>query len=125
LGQIQSKGLTNILIVVVRYFGGTLLGVGGLITAYRAAAAEAIAGAEIVEEQILFAYTLSFGYERMNEVMRVLKQHHCKILAQDQEIHETETKSKISIAVRKSLSENTENALKKINGIILTFTGVK
>jgi uncharacterized YigZ family protein len=120
LGQIQSKGLTNILIVVVRYFGGTLLGVGGLITAYRSAAAEAIANAQIIEEQILFFYTLTFKYESMNDVMRLLKENNCKIISQ-----ELNTENKISFSIRKSQSEKLENSINKINGIILIFSGVK
>ncbi|MBC7862566.1 MAG: YigZ family protein [Bacteroidia bacterium] len=120
LGQIQSKGLTNILIVVVRYFGGTLLGVGGLIVAYRSAAAEAIANAEIVEEQILFSYSLTFNYENMNDIMRILKENHCKIISQD-----FGDENKISFSIRKSQSEKAENSIRKIKGIMLNFGGTK
>jgi uncharacterized YigZ family protein len=72
-GVIQSNDLTNVLIVVVRYFGGTLLGVPGLIQAYRAAAADAIAHAEIVVRDIEETYELSFDYMLMNEVMSIIK----------------------------------------------------
>ena len=72
-GQIQSHDLTNILIVVVRYFGGTLLGVGGLIRAYRSAASEALQQARIIELKVRKKVKLEFDYEQMNSVMKVLK----------------------------------------------------
>lgn len=73
LGQILSNNLTNILIVVVRYFGGTKLGVPGLVNAYRSAAADAITNASIIEKYEQDSFTISFGYLVMNDVMRVLK----------------------------------------------------
>ncbi|MCB9013578.1 MAG: YigZ family protein [Bacteroidales bacterium] len=73
LGQIQAHDLTNILIVVVRYFGGTLLGVGGLMQAYKSAAAEAIKNASICRQYRYAIYQLHFPYEDMNLVMKVLK----------------------------------------------------
>ncbi len=74
LGQINSFELTNILIVVIRYFGGILLGTGGLITAYKEAAADAIRNAEIVEKQIELALDIHFAYELMPEVQRLIKE---------------------------------------------------
>jgi uncharacterized YigZ family protein len=74
LGQINSYNLTNILIVVSRYFGGTLLGVSGLINAYRAAAATAIKNAEITEQTIQKFYELTFPYSSANDVMRIIKE---------------------------------------------------
>jgi len=73
LGQIQSHDLTNILVVVVRYFGGTLLGVGGLIRAYRSAASGALDQARIIELKVYEKLKLEFEYERMNSVMKVIK----------------------------------------------------
>jgi uncharacterized YigZ family protein len=73
LGQINSSGLTNILIVVIRYFGGTLLGVPGLINAYRTAAAEAITNAEIIECTVQDYYKITYPYSSMNDVMKILK----------------------------------------------------
>ena len=73
LGQINSFVLTNILIVVVRYFGGTLLGVSGLIHAYRSAAESAIQNSEIIECTLKEYYKLTFQYESMNDVMKILK----------------------------------------------------
>lgn len=74
LGQINSHELTNVLILVVRYFGGTLLGTGGLIKAYKEAAEEAIKNAEIIEKTIDETITIHFEYPLLNDVMRVLKQ---------------------------------------------------
>jgi uncharacterized YigZ family protein len=74
LGQINSFGLTNILIVVSRYFGGTLLGVSGLINAYKTAAAEAIKNAEIIDRTLHEYYEIEFTYASMNDVMKILKE---------------------------------------------------
>ena len=74
LGQINSSGLTNILIVVIRYFGGTLLGVPGLINAYRSAASEAINNAEVIECTLHDYYEITFPYASMNDVMKILKE---------------------------------------------------
>jgi uncharacterized YigZ family protein len=74
LGQIQSRDLTQILVVVVRYFGGTLLGVGGLIRAYRSAAADALDQAVKVEKKVESQLVLQFGYHEMNAVMKVIKE---------------------------------------------------
>ncbi len=74
LGQIRSKNLTNVLIVVVRYFGGTLLGVGGLIRAYKSAAADALEQAPVIREKVYVRWQLNFGYPRMNAVMRLVKE---------------------------------------------------
>lgn len=82
LGQIRSNNLTNTLIVVVRYFGGTKLGVGGLVTAYKTAAAEAIAANEIITALITEKVTFEFDYLDMNEVMRLTKALDLKILDQ-------------------------------------------
>jgi uncharacterized YigZ family protein len=73
LGQIHSANLTNVLIIVVRYFGGILLGTGGLITAYKSAAADAIAHNEIVEQAVMIPLEIEFDYLAMNEVMSLLK----------------------------------------------------
>jgi uncharacterized YigZ family protein len=81
--QIQSNDLTNILIVVVRYFGGTLLGVSGLINAYKSAAANAIENSVIEEKFILFEYKIEFSFEDMNYLMKVLKDCDCNVISQD------------------------------------------
>ncbi len=84
LGQINSKELTNILIVVVRYFGGTLLGTSGLINAYKTAAADAINNAQIEEIPIEKIVRINFGYDNMNFVMRMIKDFELKIVNQRQ-----------------------------------------
>lgn len=73
LGQMLSKDLTDILVVVIRYFGGTLLGVGGLINAYRSATADAFGQARIIECRVEERMRLEFGYDRMNAVMKSIK----------------------------------------------------
>lgn len=83
LGQIRSNNLTNILIVVVRYFGGTKLGMSGLIQAYKTSAALAIEENEIIEEQVLSSVTIKFAYPAMNEVMKLVKTHELDILSQE------------------------------------------
>jgi uncharacterized YigZ family protein len=83
LGQIDSKQLTNVLIIVVRYFGGTLLGVPGLIHSYKTAAAMSLQLIPIVQKPVLIHYRLQFDYTLMNEVMKILKRFHCVIQRQD------------------------------------------
>lgn len=83
LGQIRSHSLTNVLIVVVRYFGGTKLGVGGLINAYKTAAAEAIANNQIIETEDRQELILHFNYPEMNQVMKLVKDHELEISAQN------------------------------------------
>ncbi len=73
LGQIKSRGLTDILVVVIRYFGGSLLGVGGLIRAYRSASADALDQAQIIELKVKGYFKLEFGYPQLNRVMKVIK----------------------------------------------------
>jgi uncharacterized YigZ family protein len=107
LGQIQSKDLTDILIVVVRYFGGTLLGVSGLINAYKNAASEAIAASVIVEKHIRFVYKVNFSFERMNDIMRILKENQAKVIKQD-----AMESCEIEFAVRKQNSEKLEEHLR-------------
>jgi uncharacterized YigZ family protein len=83
LGQIQSFDVSNILIAVVRYYGGTNLGVGGLITAYRSAAKDAMEQAEIIECEEEVVWELQFSYADMPHVMKSLKAHPCTILKQE------------------------------------------
>ena len=86
LGQIDSKLLTNTAVVVVRYFGGTLLGVPGLINAYKTATVMALQLVPIVEKAIEVIYELQFDYTKMNEVMTVCKQFGCTIRGQEQQL---------------------------------------
>lgn len=81
-GQIQSFGVTNVLVVVVRFFGGIKLGVGGLIAAYRTTAQMALENSEIVEKTIDIVFTIEFDYKNINKVMRVIKEKNLRIIAQ-------------------------------------------
>jgi uncharacterized YigZ family protein len=83
LGQIDSAGLTNVLVVVVRYFGGTLLGVPGLINAYKTVTTDALKVAERIEKNVTFNVKLNFDYTLMNEVMMVVKQFEGTIIKQE------------------------------------------
>lgn len=83
LGQLDSKQLTNTLIVVVRYFGGTLLGAPGLINAYRSAASLAIQMTPIVQKPVETKYIIQFDYTQMNDVMMVVKQIGCSVIEQE------------------------------------------
>ena len=82
LGQINSRNLTDVLVIVVRYFGGVLLGTGGLIVAYKQAAADALNNAELVEKQVEEVLTIVFEYRQMNEVMKCIREHRAKIVSQ-------------------------------------------
>ena len=95
-GQIQSFGLTNILVVVVRFFGGVKLGVGGLISAYRTAAQMAIEEAVVIEKTIDIYFRISFDYKNMNKIMRIIKEKNLEIISQ-----QMEESCQIEIATRK------------------------
>ncbi|MCM1041574.1 MAG: YigZ family protein [Bacteroides sp.] len=96
-GQILSFGLTNVLVVVVRYFGGTKLGTSGLINAYKTATNDALAQAETVEKVVMRAYGLRFPYERMNQVMRIVKDLRLQVLGQ-----EADSECRMRVSVRLS-----------------------
>lgn len=100
-GQIQSFGLTNVLIVVVRYYGGIKLGVGGLIAAYRTSAQMSLEVAEIIEKTIDVHYLISFDYKNMNKVMRVIKEKNLEIVSQNMEMS-----CEIEVATRKKNAEH-------------------
>lgn len=112
LGQIRSFDLTNILIIVVRYFGGTKLGIPGLINAYKTAAAEAIKNAVIIEKTIDDCIEFVFGYNEMNNVMRIIKDEDLHIISQDFNLD-----CKIIIKVRKSLTEKVINKINNFHNI--------
>lgn len=115
LGQIQSFDLTNILIVVVRYFGGTLLGVSGLINAYRNAALDAINQAEIVEKLVEKDLLIEFDYGVMNDVMKLFK---------DEKLPQIEPqfdlRCRIKTHIRLSELNRIEDLLNKIEGLTIT-----
>lgn len=86
LGQIDSKGLTNVLVVVVRYFGSTLLGIPGLINAYKTATALALQVSPIIKKPIEIGYELNFDYHQMNEVMLIVKHYNCSVVEQNAQL---------------------------------------
>ena len=110
LGQINSNELTDILIVVVRYYGGVNLGTGGLIVAYKTAAAEAIAASEIEIRQVEELVTYTFPYVMMNDVMRVVKEMKPRIVNQVYD-----NTCEITLSIRKSEAEQLKNRLDKLS----------
>ena len=106
-GQIQSFGLTNVLLVVVRIFGGIKLGVGGLISAYKTTAQLVLEEAEIIEKTIDISFLISFDYKNMNKVMRVIKEKKLDIVTQTMELIEDSgiALGKIEIKTRKKNAE--------------------
>ncbi|MDN3667929.1 YigZ family protein [Echinicola jeungdonensis] len=115
LGQLRSNNLTNALIVVVRYFGGTKLGVGGLISAYKTAAAEAIAANQIIEDVITKTVRFRFDYLDMNDVMRLIKEKDLKIKKQD-----FDNTCLMSLSVREALLDEVLERLKDIPSVKLS-----
>ena len=112
LGQINSRQLTDVLVVVVRYFGGVLLGTGGLITAYKDAAADALEHASIVERRVETALTISFEYPMMNEVLRRIREHNARLIAQELKLECT-----LQVLISLSASEILKNQLEKLEGV--------
>ncbi|QDO95614.1 YigZ family protein [Formosa sediminum] len=108
-GQIQSFNVTNILIIVVRYFGGVKLGVGGLISAYRTSAQLSLEASKIVERTINIDYLIVFDYKNMNKVMRIIKEKNINIINQKLELH-----CELTISVRKRESETIFNTFKTL-----------
>jgi uncharacterized YigZ family protein len=86
LGQIDSKGLVNTLVVVVRYFGGTLLGVPGLINAYKTAAALALQTTQLVQKPVEKEFVVQFDYTQVNEIMTLVKQYNCRVVRQEMQL---------------------------------------
>ena len=109
LGQINSSDLTDILIVVVRYYGGVNLGTGGLIVAYRTAAADAISHSDIEERQVEEIVNYSFTYPMMNDVMRLVKELPVRILHQS-----FDNTCEITLAIRKSQGELLRKRLEQL-----------
>ena len=110
LGQINSNELTDILIVVVRYYGGVNLGTSGLIIAYREAAADAIAHSEVEMRQIEEIITYTFAYPLMNEVMRIVKEMQPHIVSQTYD-----NTCEIRLSIRKSEAEQLRSRLQKLS----------
>ncbi len=109
LGQLDSKEITNTLIVVVRYFGGSLLGVPGLINAYKSAASLALQVVPLVKKPILQLYNLQFDYTQMNDILLIVKQFGCKIVSQEQQLF---SNIKIGIPI-----ERKDDVLHRLNNL--------
>ena len=116
LGQILSKDLTNILIVVIRYFGGTKLGVSGLIHAYKTAAAEAIENTNILDKTVNDIYDINFDYLVMNDVMKIIKDDQPKQLGQDFNLT-----CKITLSIRQSEVDRIIEKFNKIDSVKTDF----
>ena len=112
LGQLDSKEITDTLIVVVRYFGGTLLGVPGLINAYKSAASMALQVVPIVSKPILVKYNVQFNYTQLNDIMMIINQFNCVI-----EKRETQLFCTYTIGVPTERIDNVSHLLKELNNV--------
>ena len=110
LGQINSNELTDILIVVIRYYGGVNLGTGGLIVAYKTAAADAIAHSQMEERQVEEIVSYTFTYPMMNDVMRIVKEMNSRIISQT-----FDNTCELKMSIRKSESDQLRARLKKLS----------
>ncbi len=115
LGQIRSNNLTNTLIVVVRYFGGTKLGVSGLINAYRTAAGNAIENNIILEKYIISEISIQFEYPELNQVMKLIKDHDLDIISQ-----KMEASCEMKLGVRLSRKEMVISKIQELHKISLS-----
>jgi uncharacterized YigZ family protein len=114
LGQIDSKQVTNVLLIVVRYFGGTQLGIPGLITAYKTTAAFALQTTAIVQKAVLHHFHLQFDYTQMNEVMMVVKHFDCVVEKQEMQLF-----CSMNIGVPQNWLQEVENKLNDLRGVEL------
>ena len=113
-GQIQSFGITNTLVVVIRFFGGVKLGVGGLISAYRTTAQIALEAAEIVERTVNIEFTIAFDYKNINKVMRIIKEKNLEIVSQKMHLS-----CEVTISVRQKYADEINNTFKSLFEIII------
>ena len=118
LGQIDSKGITNVAIIVVRYWGGTMLGVPGLINAYKTVTALALQVTPIIEKQIEVNYSIEFDYTQMNEVMMVMKQFNCSIHTSEMQLF-----CNISTGIPKNRLQEVLYRLKDLQNVAVKKTG--
>jgi uncharacterized YigZ family protein len=112
LGQIDSKGVTNVAVIVVRYFGGTLLGVPGLINAYKMVTSLALQLTPIIQKPILETYDLQFDYTLMNEIMMVVKRFGCVVLQNEAQLF-----CRMILGIPKENLENCLNKIKDLHGV--------
>lgn len=114
LGQIDSKNLTDVLIVVVRYFGGTLLGIPGLINAYKTASSLVLQCTPVVQKSVEVIYELRFNYTEMNEVMRILKHFKCTVIKNEMQLF-----CRIETGIAKTKIDEVLPALKEVRNLDL------
>lgn len=115
LGQLDTKGVTNAAIVVVRYFGGTLLGVPGLINAYKMSSSLALQLTPIIQKPVLVHYELQFDYTVMNEVMVIVKRHNCVVLKNEAQLF-----CILKLGVPKESEKSFVNTMKELPAVDLT-----
>jgi uncharacterized YigZ family protein len=120
LGQIDSKQLTNIMVVVVRYFGGTLLGVPGLINAYKTVTSLSLQLSPIIQKPVEIEYTLNFDYQKMNEVMMLIKYYNCSVVNQVAQLF-----VELKIGVPKHRLDEVMNKLVDLQGVSFSTTLVQ
>ncbi|MCF8379185.1 MAG: YigZ family protein [Bacteroidales bacterium] len=116
MGQILSHDLTNVLVIVVRYFGGTKLGIRGLIDAYKYATLDALNKIPIVEKTVNEIYSVDFEYPLMNQVMKIVKDDQLNILSQNFEM-----KCNLTFEIRKLSAEKVFSQFQKINGVKINY----
>lgn len=115
-GQILSRDLTNVLVVVIRYFGGTKLGVSGLISAYKTAASKALDANEIVERTVNDIYSITFAYPATNEVMRLIKEEDLQVISQ-----QFDTSCEVTVAVRQGKTSLVLDKIDKIDSAVAEY----
>lgn len=115
-GQLLSKNLTNILVVVVRYFGGTKLGVSGLIQAYKQATIDVLDNSKIIEKTVDEIYGVSFEYSLMNDVMKIMKEYDLH-----QQNHKFENDCYLEFRIRKRDSQKVIDSLRFIDNVLVKF----
>jgi len=116
LNTLLSKNITNVAVVVVRYFGGTLLGVPGLINAYKSATELTLAEAKVVEKTVNDIYTVAFDYLQMNEVMRIVKDDNLQLLEQA-----FDNSCSIKVSIRKMQVEQVISKLQKLTSVKIKY----
>lgn len=114
LNTLLSRNITNVLIVVVRYFGGTLLGVPGLINAYRTATEEALNIAVVIEKTLNDVYTIQFDYQQMNDIMRIIKEDNLNVLDQ-----QFDNSCVIKIGIRRMQVNQSISKLEKVDSVVI------
>ena len=114
LNTLLSRNITNVLVVVVRYFGGTLLGVPGLINAYRTATEEALSAAVVVEKTLNDVYTIQFDYQQMNDIMRIIKEDNLNMLDQ-----QFDNSCIIKIEIRRMQVNQSISKFEKMGGVVI------